>query len=452
MKEKVHVVGIGGPGASAAAVLLQHAGYSVSGCDSASDPSPYLEAAASRGIPLFHEHSISHVHDHDFILTALGANFTASPILEVEQARHDGKLTTWQQFLGQRILPKFNVIAVSGSHGKTTTGAAIASVLLGAGRRPSALLGDTVIAWGTHVLSGDGQEFILEADEKTMDWYPADVLVITNIDFEHPEHFSSKEEFVAAFRRMILKLPESGSLIYNGSDREAGILIDSLIPLLQEKRIKVVDFTLLSPKFCSISSCEANSLGGKGQVSIELIGAHNRSNMQAAYVCATMLGVDAEETRSILSRFRGVKARLELKYSSPSVVFYSDYAHHPTELAAGIEAVKECHPERKVVVVYEPHQVTRTQVFWPETVTALRMADFSIILNVYKGREPLLEIDVERLIVESELRTARFCHNEFELRDIVRWALTDCVILLAAAGNGLRITKLILDELNAQQF
>ena len=381
--ERIHVLGAAGAGASAAVLLAHHAGALVSGCDPGG-PSPYSAALVEAGIDLAWQHSPEHVMrpddpaarperlavtkaltsidpDNAELHAAAGLGIAAEPW---QQVVADAAATT-----GQALL------AVAGTHGKSTTTGWLIDLLVRAGRDPSAFVGallDAHLAGGMPSTArwGSGDVFLVEADEYAgnFDAYRPHIMVLLNAEWDHPDVFADEEAVFAAFERWIRNAPPEAVLIANVAD--PGVM------RIAER--------LSSDWPGEIVAVDSDAHGLK----IGLAGPANASNALAVVSAGRVLGVPESVIRESVAGFKGVGRRLELKGEIGGVVVLDDYGHHPTAIARTLQAVRERHPGRPVWAVYEPLTYHRTASMLDRFAEALAAADHVAIADIWAGRDP----------------------------------------------------------------
>lgn len=255
------------------------------------------------------------------------------------------------------LMRGYTSVAVAGTHGKTSTTALLAHILIAAGYDPTVVIGARMPAWvSRNARVGTGNIFITEADEYQnhfLHLHPTHA-IITNIDFDHPDFFSSLEQVEQSFQSLLATLPEAGVAVTTLTTREY--------------------HQIAWPK---------NTIAVPATAAVPLFGEHMRSNAALAIAMAGVLGVAEEEARAAITTFPGVGRRLEHIGSLESAVVLSDYGHHPAEIAATLEAVIEQYPKQKIGVMLEVHTAERAAAFGPEFVDALRAASEVVLVPVF---------------------------------------------------------------------
>ena len=421
--ERIHVIGAAGAGASAAALLAHHAGAAVTGCD-AGGPSPYTPALVAAGVPLAWEHAASHVEaaaapDRLAVTKALTA--IDPDHAELMAARASGiPLEPWQQVVADAAVGR-RLVAISGTHGKSTTAGWLVHVLVAAGVDPSAFVGALLPAPVTGGVAstarwGGGDAFVVEADEYAgnFDAYRPDVAVLTSVEWDHPDVFADQDAVEAAFAGWLRGIAPGGTLVANVADPGVRAVLDRLGAAWTGR---VVPYRLLDAPATATNpgapgaTTPARVAGGVvGRVTaattegttlqlagldkdtitvhIGMAGRHNAANALAVATSAHVLGVPARDIATHIGSFPGVGRRLERKGESGGVVVYDDYGHHPTAIRETVVAMRQREPGRRLWAVYEPLTYHRTAALLSAFAAALATADAVAIADIWAGRDP----------------------------------------------------------------
>ena len=425
--ERIHVVGAAGAGASAAALLARAAGAVVTGCD-AGGPSPYTEAFDAAGVTLAASHDPAHVTtppppDRLAVTKALTA--VDPDHAELRAARERGiPVEPWQQVIADAAAGR-TLVAVAGTHGKSTTAGWLVHLLVEAGRDPSAFVGALLgpsLTGGPPATarSGRGDAFVVEADEYAgnFDAYRPGVAVLTTAEWDHPDVFADLDAVTASFERWLRRMPDGGTIVANIGDPGVTAVVDALadrslvvvavamtdadprrgghvrgleeryrtvagpaVPLLG--RILAAD-----PDGTTLEIHGLSPLTGPIEVRLPTAGRHNAANALAVAGAALRLDVPSEAIVRGLATFEGVGRRLERKGEAAGVVVYDDYGHHPTAIRATISAIRQREPGRRVWAVYEPLTYHRTAALASDFADALATADAVAVADIWAGRDP----------------------------------------------------------------
>lgn len=393
----IHFVGIGGIGMSGLAEVLAHSGVSVSGCDL--KRSATTDLLASRGVDVVIGHDPSHVEGKDLVVITSAVKGEHA---EVDAARVRGvRIMKRAELLGAIVNDKRS-IGVAGTHGKTTTSAMIAMVLEEAGLDPTILIGGMVRNLKTNAKTGVGEYLVVEADEydRTFHRLHPEVAVVTNIEADHLEYYGSFEAIIEAFR------------IFAGGVKHGGVVIgcaddEHVARLLRHAEGRVISYGLDEGVHVRATNLEFGAGGvtfevpGVGFFKLFVPGEHNVRNALAAIAVGRELGVDAHVIASALAKFLGVDRRFQILGDYLGALVVDDYAHHPTEIRATLDAARRGYPGRRVVALFQPHLYSRTRDFAREFAEALAIADVPIVSPIYAAREKAVEGVSSRLIADS---------------------------------------------------
>ena len=430
--ERIHVVGVAGAGASAAALIAARSGAAVSGCDPGG-PSPYTPALEAAGVEPVWEHAVEHVTarprpDRLAVTKALTAVDPDHP--ELAAARALGvPLEPWQQVIADGAVGR-DLVAVAGTHGKSTTAGWLVHVLAAAGADPAAFVGALLAGDDTGGMPatarwGAGPAFVVEADEYAgnFDPYVPSQAVVTNVDWDHPDVFPDLDAVLAAFEGWLRRGAErQPNLVVHvnvgdpGSARLAerlrrawpGRLVATALVNTESRRMAsyarglAAEYeTELGPAGVLLGRIvEARTDGttlelvGRGLIAepvtvrIAPSGSHNAANALGVAAAAFGQGVPVPEVVAGLASFRGVGRRLERKGEAAGVTVYDDYGHHPTAIRATIEAIRQREPGRRLWAVYEPLTYHRTAAMLGDFAAVLAAADAVAVADIWAGRDP----------------------------------------------------------------
>lgn len=321
-------------------------------------------------------------------------------------------------------------IAVAGTHGKTTTSSIIAHVLKDSGYDCSAFLGGIATNYNSNVLFGDNNTMVVEADEfdrSFLTLYP-DVAIVTSMDADHLDIYGDRSHLVESFRQFVSQIKEGGRLIFKkgldlsgGKTYSANVLAD-----IQAVNVKVQDGSFYFDFKNENVVIENVQLG--------LPGLHNIENAVAAIEVALHLGIDPEKIKKALASFLGVKRRFEYILKDQKHIYIDDYAHHPEELRACIQAVKTLYPGKKLTTIFQPHLFTRTRDFAAGFSEILSMTDELIMLDIYPARELPIEGVSSAMILDKVSIEAKQILSKEQTLDYVR-AQKPELLLTVGAGD-----------------
>lgn len=403
--QHIHFVGIGGIGMSGIAEILMNLGYAVSGSDLR--PSAMTRRLKRRGATIAYGHQATHLNGANLVVTS-SAIVGSNP--EVEAAKQRGlPIVPRAEMLAELMRLKYG-IAVAGTHGKTTTTSLIASVLASGKLDPTTIIGGRVNAWRTNARLGKGEFLVAEADESDRSFLrlTPTVAVITNIDPEHMENYQDFQDVCRAYADFADKTPFYGAVVCCEDHPTVRLLRQRCTrPVITYGISTAADYTahhLSQREACLEFDVEAH---GKslGRMHLHIPGRHNVLNALAAIAVGRFLDIPFAQIQRGLAQFKGIERRFQiLTRSGPLVV--SDYAHHPTEIAATMQAARDGWPQRRLVVVHQPHRYTRLRDLLAECVTALGTADVVVLLPLYPaGEKPIAGVSARKLC--DELRTHR---------------------------------------------
>jgi UDP-N-acetylmuramate--alanine ligase len=454
----VHFVGIGGTGLSAIARLLMESDYLVSGSDRVL--TPLAEQLKLAGAQVFLGHDPQNIAGADIVVRS---SAVPDDNIEVQAALAAGiPVTKRAQFLGQ-ILADRRMIAVAGTHGKTTTSSMIAWMLTVVGSDPSYILGGVSQNLGTNAHAGGGEDFVIEADEydRMFLGLRPDIAVITNIEHDHPDCFPTPQEFQQAFVDFACLLRPGGALLVCGDDPGA-------LQLAQNERLsdcsiytyglgnplsqnpfdyQARDILLEKPGNYSYAAFHRGSF--LSRVSLGVPGKHNVQNSLAALSVAHLLNLPLVEVSVALGKFRGTGRRFEVRGEVNGVVVIDDYAHHPTEIRSTLAAARSRYGDRELWVVWQPHTYSRTRLLFDEFAKAFGNTDHVVVTEVYPAREPIQPDFSARRVVDAMPHPD--VHFVPDLAEVTTFLLArlqpGAVLLVLSAGDADQISAQVLAAL-----
>jgi UDP-N-acetylmuramate--alanine ligase len=387
---QIHFVGIGGIGMSGIAEVLLNLGYAITGSDvSLSDITQRL---TSLGAVIFSGHQASHLRDADVVVTSTAVKDDNPEVLEAH--RRNIPVIPRAEMLAELLKMKFSV-AVSGSHGKTTTTSMVSTVLAYGGLDPTMVIGGKLASIGSNAKIGDGEIIVAEADESDGSFLKLNpcLAVITNIDREHLDYYRDIEEIKAAFLKFANIVPFYGSTILCLDNEH----VREILPQIKRKVItygltspadyQATEMVMAGPLSKFSVSCRGERLG---EVTLNVPGRFNIANALATIAVARELDMPFDTIRKGLEAFVGVHRRLEIKGKVNGVTVVDDYGHHPTEIRETLAAARQVWKDR-IIVVFQPHRYTRTQKLFNEFLTAFPDADYLIVTDIYAASEKPIE-------------------------------------------------------------
>jgi len=394
---RIHFVGIGGIGMSGIAEVLLNLGYEISGSDLAS--TDITRRLDGMGAAIHRGHYASHIGNADVVVTSTAVRPDNPEALSAH--RRNIPVIPRAEMLAELLKMKFS-IAVSGSHGKTTTTSIVATLLAHGGLDPTMVIGGKLASIGSNARLGDGEVIVAEADESDGSFLKLSpcLAVITNIDREHLDYYRDMEEIKEAFLRFANIVPFYGSTILCLDD----VHTREILPRIKRKvvtfgLVKQADYRAEDISFSGSSS--RFSLFHReillGTVKLNVPGLFNVYNALAAMAVAREMDLTFPVIREGLQHFMGVQRRLEVRGEAQGITLVDDYGHHPTEIRATLAAAKQVWAGR-IIVVFQPHRYTRTHALFQEFLTAFTDADSLIVTDIYPAsEEPIPGVSAEAL-------------------------------------------------------
>ena len=387
-KYHIHFVGIGGIGMSGIAELLLNLGYKVSGSDI--QTSDITKRLKKLGGTIHKGHAKEHVGQADVVVTS-SAISTGNP--EVEAAEQAAiPVIPRAEMLAELMRLKYSV-AIAGAHGKTSTTSIVASVLARGGLDPTVVIGGKLKSIGSNAVLGQGDFIVAEADESDgsfLKFSPA-IAVVTNIDREHLDYYSDLDAIKDVFLEFLDRIPFYGLAILC-LDNEP---IQDLIPKIKKRYTTYgmstqADFQIRDVEFESQKSrFDIYHRGNRlGEIHLNLPGIHSVYNATASIAVGMELDIPFDDIKSALETVEGVQRRLEIKGETNGITVIDDYGHHPTEIKITLKALAENWPNRRKVVVFQPHRYTRTQALFDDFTRAFYQSDLLVVLPIYAASEP----------------------------------------------------------------
>ena len=422
--KRIHFMGVGGAGCSAAFAIAHAAGFQVSGCDQ-EETSPYLDKKLKRFVTIGHDST--HLKGVDAVVYSPAVTSLDSENEELRQARISGlKTSPWDEFVAAQFLKGKFVIAIAGTHGKGTVSAMVGVLLEKAGLDPTCLVGAVVVDWGKNYRIGKSKYFVIEADEyieKFLNFSP-NIAVITNIEFDHPEYFKNLDHLKKTFKKFVDKLQKDSVLVIGPG----------------------VDLENTNGKTKKITKSR--------ELNLKMIGEFNQINAAVALSIAQELGIERHRSTKILENFRGLSRRFEFKGEEKGVLVFDDYAHHPTAVSETLKAVRDKFPEKKILVVYQPHLFTRTYVFFDDFVKSLSEApvDEIILVDIFAARERnksgVTSADLAKAV--GRVKTKYAPSLEWAATYLAKEASVGEVVISMGAGDIYKLPDRLLEKLKGK--
>lgn len=448
----IHFVGIGGIGMSGIAELLISLGYKISGSDIKS--STITKKLEEQGAKIYIKHKKEQIEGASVVVTSTAISDT-NP--EVVQAIEDSiPIIPRAEMLAELMRIKYS-IAVSGAHGKTSTTAMVSEVLNTAGLDPTVIIGGLLKNLDTNALHGKGDFIVAEADESDgsfLKYCPA-IAIVTNIDLEHLDYYTGIDDIKEKFIQFINSVPFYGLAILCLDNEH----VQNILPRIDVRyttfgmtaqadlQAKNIYFKNNKSFFTVIHNKEI-----LGEISLNLAGKHNVSNALASIATGLELDIDFKVIKKALEQIQGVKRRLEIKGEKNGVLVMDDYGHHPTEIVATLEAVRECYPDKKIIVLFQPHRYTRTKELFDDFTRSFYRSDILILLPIYAASEKEIKnVNSKNLQkgIKAHGHKNVFYADDFEkaLTIVTETISKDDLVLTLGAGDIYTLGEKLLESL-----
>ncbi len=449
----IHFVGIGGIGMSGIAELLLNLGYEVSGSDI--QDSPVTARLAHLGGKIFHGHKRENIGEADVVVYSSAVLRDNPEILEARE-RYIPVIPR-AEMLAELMRLKYGV-AIAGAHGKTTTTSMIASILTSGTLDPTVVIGGRLDIWGgSNAKLGQGDILVAETDESDGSFMALSptIAVVTNMDYEHVDYYGDMNAIRRAFISFINKIPFYGLAVICLDNEE----IQGIIPHLRKRYITYGTNSQADLRATNIER-------GKLEVSFEVLyhneslgrvlvgmpGNHNVLNALAAIGVGQELDIPMRDIKEGLKSLGGLARRFQLRGEKRGILLVDDYGHHPTEISATLETAKECWPEKRLVVVFQPHRYTRTKALYDRFTICFNQADVLIVAPIYPaGESPMEGVDAEWLcqgIKEHGHREVTLCHNKDEiLQVLLSHVVPGDLVMTLGAGDIYHVGEELLKKL-----
>lgn len=449
----IHFVGIGGIGMSGIAELLINLDYTVSGSDM--KVSPVTARISNLGGTIFPDHKADNIEGADVVVYSSAVPQDNPEVVEARE--RNIPVIPRAEMLAELMRLKYG-IAVAGAHGKTTTTSMVASILMHGNLDPTVVIGGRLDIWGgSNAKLGQGDILVAESDESDGSFLTLSptIAVVTNIDLEHVDHYGDMDTIRSTFVDFINKIPFYGTAILCLDNEE----IQNIMPLLkkpyltygmtsqadiQAKDIRQGTFQTEYEVFFNDASL--------GQVVVGMPGSHNILNSLAAIAVGLELEIGIEDIKKGLKDLGGLERRFQIKGEKSGILVMDDYGHHPTEIMATLETAKTCWPDRRLVVLFQPHRYSRTKALFDRFVISFNQADALIVMPLYSaGEKPLEGVDSERLfrgIKAHGHREIILCRDRNEAMPLLQNLLrSGDVVMTLGAGDVHAIGSELLENL-----
>lgn len=437
----IHFVGIGGIGMSGIAELLLNLNYKVSGTDL--HTSAITEKLVSLGATIYKGHRGECVQGADVVVTSSAIPRDNPEVIAA--GKNNIPVIQRAEMLAELMRLKAFGIGIAGSHGKTSTTSMVGWILNEAGLDPTVVVGGKVDSLGGNAMLGSGDFLVAEADESDGSFLKLSPVleVITNIDLEHLDYYRDIDHIKSMFLRFIDKIPFYGAVILCLDDKN----ISDILPQITKRIITYgltsqADFHADTIRFKNDQVHFTVKHGDVelGEVSLWPPGKHNVYNALAAICVGMELEIPFSEIAAALGTFQGVQRRMQIKGHAGDITVIDDYGHHPTEIRATLEAIKESWPEKRLVVLFQPHRYSRTQGLFNEFQTCFRNADVLVMTDIYAASEkPIAGVSSENLLKEikrhGQKSTFHIPSVQELPQEVIQLLVRGDIVLTLGAGN-----------------
>lgn len=455
----IHFVGIGGIGMSGIAELLLNLGYKVSGSDLHS--SAITENLSRLGGLIYKGHKSDWIAGANVVVTS---SAIASSNPEVVMAKETNVPVIMRaEMLAELMRLKKYGIAIAGSHGKTSTTSMVSWMLAAAGLDPTIVIGGKVDALGGNAKLGKGEFLVAEADESDGSFLKLSpvIEVVTNIDLEHLDYYRDLEHIKSTFLQFIDKIPFYGAAIVCLDDPNIADILPSI-----KKRTITYGLTPQADIYAEDISWQdgrvfftvKNAAGVLGRIGITPPGIHNVYNALAVVCVGLELELPFAKIQTGLQGFAGVQRRMQQKGEIGDITIVDDYGHHPTEIRATLDAIKGAWPQKRLVVLFQPHRYSRTKALFKEFQTCFHKADYLVMSDIYPAsEEPIPGVTGESLLEATKMHGQRHTRYigalEHMAEELLPMLQPGDLVLTLGAGNIVRVGEelLLLMQKNAQQ-
>ena len=444
-KQLIHIIGIGGIGMSGIAEILNGLGYSVQGSDISLNSN--ILRLRGRQIKVFIGHSKRNLKNVDLVIYSSAIKNNNN---EIKFAKSKLIPSIPRSNILAQLVSLKKTIAVSGSHGKTTTTSLIASVLSKSNYKPTIINGGIINEYGTNTKLGSGKWMVVEADESDSTFLElsSTVSVVTNIDKEHLDHYKSFSNLRKSFLKFITQVPFYGCAIVCNDDKHVKKLISKITTTKiikygfnSDNDIRAINIRFKDNKtnFDLSIKEESNKIKKFRNFSIPLVGRYNVLNALATIAVAVHVGIKVTQIKKSIDSFKGVERRLTYIGTIKNVEIIDDYAHHPTEIHNVLSGIRESRPSNNLVTVFQPHRFTRIASLMKEFSAAFSYSDYVMVSEVYSAGEKKPKNfklgDLIRNIANKSKTNSLIYTNNNSILELIDQSNTKTTILFLGAGS-----------------
>ena len=399
--QHIHFIGIGGIGMSGIASIMLKKGYIVSGSDL--KDSNIINQLRRAGAKIYINHNTQNLKEEVGVVVYSSAIKEDNPELKEAKRRHLTLMRRAESLA--RLMDEKTVITVAGAHGKTTTTSLASYLFLRANLNPTVAVGGILRNVENNAMLGSGRFFVAEADESdgSFLYYKPDYSIITNIDYEHMDYYKDWPNLINTYKKFINNTKDTGIVFCCGDDINLKEILKDyknkflLFGLTKDSDIHSKDVRMkdwLTEFECIYKNKPL------GKFSLSLMGMHNVSNALSVIGLGMELGLDPKVIKEALATFKGSERRLQVKMEQDGILIVDDYAHHPTEIRAVLNAVRNLN-SRRIVAIFQPHRYSRTKLLLDEFATCFDLSDYNIITDIYPASEEPIEGISGRSIYEK---------------------------------------------------
>lgn len=445
--KKIHLVGIGGIGVSAVAKLLKLSGKEVTGSDLTE--SEIVEELKSLGIKVYKNHQAQNLEKGIDLLIYSSAVSIENPERQTAKERGITEFNYFE-FLGQYSQEKWT-IAVSGTHGKSTTTAMLGLIAEAAGLDPTVIVGSRVknFKYG-NLRIGRAKYFIVEACEhmaNMLHLFPQ-IIILTNIEEDHLDYYKNLKNILLAFKKYVTKLPSGGNLIWNADDNNCKIVAKEFLGKKASFGYKnQADFVIDKIKIKNTS--QKYSLN-KNEYKLKIPGMFNIYNASAASTAALILGISPHIIHQTLANFKGIWRRFEYVGEKKGALIYLDYGHHPTAIRETLAGARSFFPNRRLVLVFQPHHRSRVKNLFNQFVKSFDGSDVLILSEIFnvvgREKEDDIKISSKDLIAliksRGKVKSIYFVSNSMQAKEkLLQIILPNDLVIIMGAGDIYKIAN-----------
>ncbi|MFC1517868.1 UDP-N-acetylmuramate--L-alanine ligase [Candidatus Margulisiibacteriota bacterium] len=458
----IHFIGIGGAGMSAIARILLLQGYHITGSDA--KESANTLRLQELGAHVFIGHDTSHIREANIIVAS--AAIKADNIELIAASKRNLEIYGRAQMLSWLMSQAKTSIAFAGTHGKTTTSSMASLLFIRTKLKPTFLVGSELLDLGTNADMGDWDYFLAEADESDGSILQLDptIMVLTNIEADHLEHFGNFENIIDTFAKCVEKLPKDKGVLITQGDQWG---VKGFLKKLKEENklpAKVVTYGLEADMDLRPGNIRLREHGSKftvfykdkqlGEVELSIPGTHNILNALSIIACGFEAGLSFAQISVNLKSFTGTKRRFNLIGDVQNVLIFDDYGHHPTEIAATLEAAKHSWQDRRLICIFQPHRYTRTMFLAHEFAQCFQHADIVILTDIYAAYEkPIPGITTDAIVKLMKEKTPVYIPKKEEISNyIAEHAQSGDLIITMGAGDIHIVAKEILSRLKQRKL